>query len=180
MTVISVSGHTLATFNTGPADQVERDLLACCAVPAWAAGLVAGRPYPDTGVLVATADAALAALTWDEVARALAAHPRIGERPTGADRESAWSRREQAGVADADAETRAALVRANQEYERRFGHLFLIFASGRTRAEVLASARQRLRHDDETERRVVREELRKIARLRLERLLRVDVEGAAS
>lgn len=174
---ITAPSHTLASFNTRPADQVERDLLACCAVPGWATALVAGRPYPDLGTLVATADAALAALTWAQVAQALAAHPRIGERPTGADRESAWSRREQAGVADADAATRAALVRANQEYERRFGHLFLIFASGRTETELLAAARQRLRHDDETERRVVREELRQIARLRLERLLATESDG---
>ncbi|WP_326559626.1 2-oxo-4-hydroxy-4-carboxy-5-ureidoimidazoline decarboxylase [Micromonospora sp. NBC_01796] len=168
---IDASGHTLESFNTGPADEVERDLLACCAVPAWAGAVVAGRPYPDPGVLVATADAALAALTWAEVAQALAAHPRIGERPTGTDRESAWSRREQAGVTDADTDVRAALAQANREYERRFGHLFLIFASGRTQDEMLAAARQRLGHDDETERRVVHGELRRIARLRLERLL---------
>lgn len=174
MVAISASSRTLAGFNTGPADQVERDLLACCAVPGWARALVAGRPYPDLGALVATADAALATLTWAEVAGALAAHPRIGERPTGTDRESAWSRREQAGVADADANTRAALARANREYERRFGHLFLVFASGRTESELLAEARRRLGNDDETERRVVREELRRIARLRLERLLAAE------
>lgn len=168
---------TLASFNTRPAVEVERELLACCAVPAWAAAVVAARPYPDLDLLVATADAALRGLTWAEVARALAAHPRIGERPAGSDRESAWSRREQAAVVDADAATRAALVQANQEYERRFGHLFLIFASGRTDSELLAAARQRLRHDDETERQVVREELRQIAGLRLARLLGTERNG---
>jgi 2-oxo-4-hydroxy-4-carboxy-5-ureidoimidazoline decarboxylase len=169
--IIDASSHTLASFNTRPADEVERDLLACCAVPGWARAVVAGRPYPDLGALVATADAALAALTWDEVALALAAHPRIGERPTGTDRESAWSRREQAAVTDADAQVRAALAEANREYEQRFGHLFLIFASGRSRDELLAAARQRLGNDTTTEQHVVHGELRKIARLRLERLL---------
>lgn len=161
----------LARFNDAPPTDVERDLLACCAEPSWAREVAAGRPYPDSAAVVAAGDAALRRLPWAGVARALAAHPRIGERPIGAGREAAWSRREQAGVATADASTRAALAEANAEYERRFGHLFLIFASGRGEAELLAAARQRLANDEPTERAVVREELRRIVRLRLERLL---------
>ncbi|GAA0714371.1 2-oxo-4-hydroxy-4-carboxy-5-ureidoimidazoline decarboxylase [Dactylosporangium roseum] len=170
MITITTVNAALADFNTSPPAEAERDLRACCAVPAWAAELAAGRPYPDVAALLAVADTALRRLTWADIARALADHPRIGERPDGADRSSAWSRREQAGVAG-DTATRAALAAANLEYERRFGHLFLIFASGRGEAELLAAARQRLTHDDETERRVVHEELRRIALLRLERLV---------
>ncbi|HEX2774652.1 MAG TPA: 2-oxo-4-hydroxy-4-carboxy-5-ureidoimidazoline decarboxylase, partial [Micromonosporaceae bacterium] len=75
------------------------------------------------------------------------------------------------GVAGADPQVRAALVEANREYEERFGHVFLIFATGRTEAEILAAARARLGNDDEAERRVVREELGRIARLRLSKLV---------
>jgi 2-oxo-4-hydroxy-4-carboxy-5-ureidoimidazoline decarboxylase len=171
--VIVIAGHHpgLAAFNTAPAAEAERDLRTCCAAVDWAREVAAGRPYPDLPALLARADAALRRLTPDGVAQALAAHPRIGERPAGADRESAWSRREQAGVTGADAGTRTALAAANREYEQRFGQLFLIFASGRTEAEILAAARERLGNDDETERLVVRDELRRIALLRLERLL---------
>ena len=168
---INAVSETLASFNARPALDVERDVLACCAVPAWVREVVAGRPYPDLSALLAAADAGLRRLTWTEIAQALAAHPRIGERPTGSDREASWSRREQAGVADADAATRASLAEANREYEQRFGYLFLIFASGRSQTELLAAARERLANDNGTERRVVQEELRKIALLRLERLL---------
>lgn len=171
MITINAVSEAVASFNARPAADAERDVLACCAVPAWARGVVAARPYPDLDALLAAADAGLRRLTWTEVAQALAAHPRIGERPTGSDRESVWSRREQAGVAGADAATRAALAEANREYEQRFGHLFLICASGRSQSELLAAARERLANDDEAERRVVREELRKIALLRLEGLL---------
>jgi 2-oxo-4-hydroxy-4-carboxy-5-ureidoimidazoline decarboxylase len=120
--------------------------------------------------LLAAADAASRDLTWADVAEARSAHPRIGQRPAGEGREAAWSRREQAGVDGADNATRAALARANEEYEARFGHLFLIFATGLGDAELLAAARARLANDEATERATVREELRKIARLRLERL----------
>jgi 2-oxo-4-hydroxy-4-carboxy-5-ureidoimidazoline decarboxylase len=153
-------------FNELPADQAEKELLTCCASPAFARAVAGGRPYPDRDALIAAADAALRALTWADVSDALAAHPRIGERPAGADRESAWSRREQSGIDAGD-----ELVAANREYEERFGHVFLIFATGKDRAQVLAAARERLANDDATEREVVHGELRKIALLRLGRLV---------
>jgi 2-oxo-4-hydroxy-4-carboxy-5-ureidoimidazoline decarboxylase len=153
-------------FNGLPADEAEKELLTCCASPAFARAVAAGRPYPDRDALIAAADAALRALSWADVSDALAAHPRIGERPAGADRESAWSRREQSGIDAGD-----ELVAANKAYEERFGHVFLIFATGKDRDQVLASARARLGNDDATEREVVHGELRKIALLRLGRLV---------
>jgi 2-oxo-4-hydroxy-4-carboxy-5-ureidoimidazoline decarboxylase len=161
----------LTRFNELPAEQAERELLACCAAPAWARAVAAGRPYRDLAAAFAAADAAIARLSWAGIAEALAAHPRIGDRPAGPGREAAWSRREQSGMDTAGEETAAALVTANKAYEERFGHVFLIFASGRTPGQMLAAARARLGNDPATERGVVREELRKIARLRLERLL---------
>jgi 2-oxo-4-hydroxy-4-carboxy-5-ureidoimidazoline decarboxylase len=121
-----------------------------------------GRPYRHAAELLAAADGAFRALTWADIARALAAHPRIGERADG------QSGREQAGVTDRD---RSALETANRQYERRFGHVFLICASGRTGEEMLAALRDRLGNDEESEQAVVRDELRKITRLRLERLV---------
>jgi 2-oxo-4-hydroxy-4-carboxy-5-ureidoimidazoline decarboxylase len=160
----------LAEFNASTAADAERELRSCCASRRWARFVAAGRPYPDLAALLAAADAALAGLAWPDIEEALAAHPRIGDRITGQDRESAWSRREQAGMDTAGASTRAALTAANREYEERFGHVFLIFASGRTDAELLAAARDRLRNDPATERDQVRTELGKIARSRLQRL----------
>jgi len=157
-------------FNALPAEAAEAELLSCCASPAWAGQLAAWRPYPDLPALLVAAGAASRGLTWAEVAQALTAHPRIGERPTGPGREAAWSRREQAGVAGADDVTRQALAEANQRYEDRFGHVFLVCASGRSDSELLAAARARLDNDEAIERTVVRDELGKIAQLRLERL----------
>ncbi len=161
----------LAAFNALPADRAEEALLAVCAAPSWVAQVTASRPYQSKDRLVEEAGAAYDRLSWPELATALAAHPRIGQRPAGESREAAWSRREQSAVQGAPEGVQAALEQANRAYEERFGHLFLIFASGRTAPEILAAARERLGHDDETERRVVRDELRKIVALRLERLV---------
>ena len=102
----------------------------------------------------------------------LSAHPRIGERAAGDSAEAAWSRREQSAAAQtADEATSAALIEVNRAYEERFGHVFLIFASGRTQAEILAAARERLGNDEPAERAIVTDQLRRIALLRLERVL---------
>jgi 2-oxo-4-hydroxy-4-carboxy-5-ureidoimidazoline decarboxylase len=159
-------------FNALPAARLEGDLRGCCAAPAWGAAIRAGRPFRDRLEIIAAGDAACRALRWPEVLLALSAHPRIGERATGDSREAAWSRREQStAAAGADELTRAALVDANKAYEEKFGHVFLIFASGRTQEEILADARDRLANDEETERAIVADELRKIALLRLGRVL---------
>lgn len=159
-------------FNALPAGRLEEDLLACCAAPAWGAAVIAKRPYPERLDILAAADVAGRSLTWDEVLVGLSAHPRIGERAAGDSAEAAWSRREQSAAAQtADESTSAALIEANRAYEERFGHVFLIFASGRTQAEILAAARERLGNDEATERAIVTDQLRRIALLRLERVL---------
>ena len=167
----------LDVFNTLPADDVRELLLSCCAAPGWAAAVTAGRPYADRAALTAAARAQVGALPWPEVADAVAVHPRIGRPPTGTGRDAQWSRREQAaataasgtaasGTAASAAGTVASgpgvateLAEVNDAYEQRFGYRFLIFANGRSAAELVAAARQRLHHDPDTEQGVVRTEL---------------------
>lgn len=161
----------LGTFDAETEGEAEAELRTCCASHRWAAEVAARRPYHDLETLRGVSRAALAALDWSDVLEALAAHPRIGERVDGAGREQEWSRSEQAGAATGDERTAAELAEANAEYERRFGHVFLISASGRSAGDILAALRERLANDDETERRIVREELGKIVDLRLARLV---------
>ena len=160
----------LQEFNSAPADRLRPMLAACCDVPRWVDGLLAKRPYGDLAALTAVADQSLRELDDDEVDRALQAHPRIGDRPQGAGTEAAWSRKEQAGVGE-DPEVRAALAEGNREYEQRFGRVFLICATGLSAEQMLTSLRRRLTHDDATEVAVVREELRRIALLRLAKVV---------
>lgn len=161
---------TLTELNHADAGELRSALLACCDAPEWADALVEGRPYADEEALLAAADRASRDLGDAQVERALAAHPRIGERARGSGTGSAWSRQEQSGVSR-DAGTQAALVEANRAYEERFGRVFLVCATGLSAEEVLAAARARLGHDDDTERAVVADELRKIALLRLRKVL---------
>lgn len=161
----------LARFNALPLEEAGKALSACCASRRWVASLALSRPYRGVGELYRTAAETLASLDWPDVLEALAAHPRIGERAAGGGREAAWSRAEQAGVGGADPRTAAELAEANAEYEWKFGHVFLIRASGRTAAQMLTAARERLGHDELTEQTVVRGELGQIVRLRLDKML---------
>lgn len=155
-------------FNTLPRAEAEAELLTCCASRRWASSVVAGRPYGSAEDLFTAAGKAVRDLGWPDVREALEAHPRIGDRPGGAGRESAWSRGEQSGVGDAD---RAAFAAGNAAYEERFGHVFLICASGRGAGEMLAELRERMTNGPEAEREVVHGELVKITELRLRKLV---------
>ena len=161
----------LDELNTGPADVVVEKLRACHAPPRFAAGLVAGRPFPDAETLVRSAGEVARALPWDEVALALAAHPRIGDRVEGSSAEAAASRREQGAMGGADDDTRAALVEGNRAYEERFGHVYLIRAAGRSPEEMLAELRRRLGNDEDAERAEVVEQLAQITELRVRGLV---------
>jgi 2-oxo-4-hydroxy-4-carboxy-5-ureidoimidazoline decarboxylase len=154
-----------------PVPQARQDLLSCCASPQWADLLIAGRPFKDLPALRAASDDAIARLPWEQVLLALDAHPRIGERSRAAGREAAWSSTEQAAATPQDAATAAALVRANVDYEQRFGHVFLICATGLSAAEILSAARSRLGNQPQVEQECVRRELAAIAGLRLSRLV---------
>jgi OHCU decarboxylase len=160
----------LQEFDTALADRLRPMLAACCDVPRWVDGIVAGRPYGDHAALRQAADQGLRDLDDSEVDQALAAHPRIGDRADGESTEAAWSRNEQAGVGD-DPEIRVALAAGNREYEQRFGRVFLICATGLSAEEMLTSLRRRLTNDEDTEIAVVRDELRKIALLRLAKVV---------
>jgi 2-oxo-4-hydroxy-4-carboxy-5-ureidoimidazoline decarboxylase len=158
-----MSDHSsLDVFNVAEPAVAEHDLLACCAARRWADELLARRPYHDLAQLRSVSERVLAALEWADLEQALAAHPRIGERATGNSTEAGWSRDEQAGATPND-----DLVAGNLLYEERFGHVFLICATGLSGEQMLTALRQRLGNDPEAERDVVREELRKIVDLRL-------------
>jgi 2-oxo-4-hydroxy-4-carboxy-5-ureidoimidazoline decarboxylase len=163
------AASTLADFNAAPPEAAERDLLACCASGRFAKAIADGRPYAGPDALSAAASAAFAALSWDDIVESMNAHPRIGDRPASA----GWSAAEQSGAAAASEEVRQGLAEGNRAYEKRFGHVFLICASGLSGQEMLDQLRTRLANDPDAERTVVRRELLKITQLRLAKLLTI-------
>lgn len=161
---------TLDEFNALPEAEAREQLTTCLDLPRWVDTVVEGRPYADAGALLTVAETAASSMSDDELERALARHPRIGER-AGAGHDADHSAREQAGVDPADADLAGRLADGNRAYEERFDRVFLIRAAGRDGHEILAELTRRLDHDDETERAETVRQLREIALLRLEKVV---------
>jgi len=159
--VVAVS---LDQFNGASTVDARSLLGACPDIERWVVEVDAGRPYATVQSLQDSASDSADRITWAEVAGALLRHPRIGETAIGDPGDVALSAAEQSGVAQSDAE---ALAAGNLAYERHFGYIYLICASGLSGEQMLEALRERLNHDDEQERLVVMDELRKIAALRL-------------
>jgi len=136
--------------------------------------MLARRPFASLSSLLSAADEESAALSPSDVLEAFSHHPQIGADLEELRRKfqstAAWSASEQARVSEADEATLLALRDGNRAYRERFGYLFVVCATGKSAAEMLALLRARLEHDPEMELRVAAAEQAKIARLRLEKL----------
>jgi 2-oxo-4-hydroxy-4-carboxy-5-ureidoimidazoline decarboxylase len=152
--------------------------LRCCGSRRWADAMARGRPYRDEPSLLAAAERAAEPLSRADWLEAFSHHPRIGDRAGLAarfPRTAAWSSGEQAGMTDADASVLDALLEGNRAYEARFGHIFIVCATGKSATEMLALLRERLPNDPDRELGVAAAEQRKITALRLKKLIE---EGA--
>jgi OHCU decarboxylase len=165
---------SLAQLNALAREKALAAFLQCCGSVKWARGMADGRPFQDAHELMLAADHvwwSLDALDWLE---AFSAHPKIGEKkapPVAASASSRWAEQEQSGASQASQETLAALLKANHDYERRFGYIFIVCATGKSAEEMLALLQERLKNEPDTELRIAAEEQRRITHLRLEKLL---------
>lgn len=157
----------LATFNQLSANEAQSAIRHCVVIPHWQQSMVAGRPFASIEALLATADALARHWQQPELEAALSAHPRIGERADGADKESVLSRGEQSAMQQADYALQQAMQQGNKAYEARFGRVFLIRAKGRSGEQMLAELQRRLQNSEVTEQQEALDQLREITLLRL-------------
>lgn len=158
-----------------PGPEAALLLESCCGSRAWVLGMLARRPFGSLDALLAAADEVWWSLDRDDWLEAFDHHPRIGEQSAAAspgDRAHGWSADEQRGVSASSEEIRESLAVGNREYERRFGHIYLVSAADKSAAELLTLLHQRLTNDPATELRVAAGEQAKITNLRLRKLLR--------
>ncbi|MCF3962346.1 2-oxo-4-hydroxy-4-carboxy-5-ureidoimidazoline decarboxylase [Streptomyces fuscigenes] len=157
----------LARFNNAPHPAVLAALREVCSASVWCERLADGRPYGTAEEVLAASDAATGALTGAGLDEALASHAPIG-RPAPGDPVSSH---EQRGMADAPEALRAEIAELNLAHEERFGHVFLICATGASAQYMRDELVRRHALTPEQERAQTRTELGRINRLRLTRLL---------
>jgi 2-oxo-4-hydroxy-4-carboxy-5-ureidoimidazoline decarboxylase len=159
-------GIGLAAFNALPMRKAVHAVYECCCNVPLAADIARGRPYADHDALFRQADTLLFGFSEGSIDSILQAYPNVGRRPR-----SAKSQAEQCSVWDERPEVMAQLDLAAKRYAEDFGFTFVMFVNGYTAQDVLASLTDRLLNDIDTERKVVRNELARINRSRLERML---------
>ncbi|MGE2717875.1 2-oxo-4-hydroxy-4-carboxy-5-ureidoimidazoline decarboxylase [Mycolicibacterium litorale] len=159
-------GIGLAAYNAMPIRRAVHAVYECCCSVPLAADLARGRPYDSHDALFREADALLFGLSDDSIDSILQAYPDLGRRPG-----SLKSAAEQCAVFDERPEVMEQLGAASRRYEERFGFRFVMYVNGFCAQDVLATITDRLLNDYDTERKVVRNELARINRVRLERML---------
>jgi OHCU decarboxylase len=146
--------------------EVAEIFRVCCGATRWVDAMTDRRPFRSRQALLNAANE-----EWDKCdernwLEAFSHHPRIGDRSA-----EGIAAQEQSGAHNAALSSQEELDRINRAYEERFGHIYIVCASGKSAEEMLAIARDRMNNDRETELRAAAEEQRKIMHIRLGKLL---------
>lgn len=157
-------------MNGLPDELAHAELLKCCGSHRWARAVAERRPFGSMDELLAAADEEWWKLEHHDWIEAFSHHPRIGERA----RAQGFAKQEQSGTSGASDKTLLSLESLNRLYEEKFGHVFLISASGKTADEMLDALRTRMLNRRDVELRNAAAEQAKITRLRLEKLMSAD------
>lgn len=152
-------------FNEKSSTEIQDLLMRCVNIPHWAQYIACHRPYENRQKLLTTAKILALDWTWDDILTALHAHPKIGEKDKNSKHN--YSSNEQADISQ-NASDLDLLKQANQNYEEKFGFIFLIKAKGLMTNQVLVQIKQRLNNTIDVEKKCVHEQLILITLLRLE------------
>jgi 2-oxo-4-hydroxy-4-carboxy-5-ureidoimidazoline decarboxylase len=172
---VTDAGSMLTRWNQLDATTAAREILPCCGSTAWANALAARRPFESETELLAISDSVWEGLAEDDWREAFDSHPRIGQQKAKAatGQSLAWSAEEQHAAVSPNEAARAALAEGNRRYEEKFGRIFIVCASGKSAAEILAILNERVSHTAAAEMIEAAEQQRQIAQRRLKRWLEV-------
>jgi 2-oxo-4-hydroxy-4-carboxy-5-ureidoimidazoline decarboxylase len=165
---------TLHEFNILPKQQLIEELTRCCGSSAWVKRMLPFVPADDMVELLEDAEEQWWKCSVDDWKEAFAHHPKIGDADSLKEKFAStehWVSDEQSGTKGASIQTITALAEANKKYEKKFGYIFIVCATGKSAEEMLALLEERLPNDPSTEIEIAADEQNKITKLRLEKLL---------
>ena len=165
---------TLAELNKADSGSAGSFFRQCCTSSMWAEQMVSGRPYRDRSHLRDYADYCWGLLSESDYLEAFEGHPKIGDIESLKKKfkgSQDIARNEQSSVAEANIETLERLSIGNAEYEKKFGFIFIVFASGKSAEEMLNILEGRIENSRPEEVATAAEEQRLIFQLRLRNLL---------
>ncbi len=165
---------TLEKLNTQPEADVFTHFYATLSVERWAKAMVDSRPFTSIDSLIDQAEQLWKTANETESLEAFAGHPKIGDVSSLAKKyrnTEAVAAGEQSSVNEASDETLRELSQLNHAYAEKFGFIFIVFATNKTAAEMLALLKGRINNSREEEIKNAAAEQQKITVLRLRKLL---------
>jgi len=165
---------TLHELNTLHKQQLKEELLKCCGSSAWVNKMLPFFPADDLVELLEDAEEQWYKCNEDDWKEAFTHHPKIGDIDSLNKKfasTATWASGEQSRVSAAPKHTLEALARGNEDYEKKFGYIFIVCATGKTADEMLAMLNERLKNNPKDEIAVAADEQNKITKLRLEKLV---------
>lgn len=165
---------TIDQLNRLPEADATAAFEQCCGAAQWVERMVYSRPFENLAEVLETSDTIWEECDVDDYEEAFSHHPKIGDVDSLAKKfanTKAWAAGEQKCVEGADRAVLEKLAQGNANYEEKFGFIFIVNATGKSAAEMLALLEARLGNDPKDEIMIAAEEQNKITRLRLKKLL---------
>jgi 2-oxo-4-hydroxy-4-carboxy-5-ureidoimidazoline decarboxylase len=157
-----------------PIDLNKELLTKCCGSEKWINSMIREMPFNTKEEIFNNAEKVWYSLNKEDWLEAFSQHPKIGDINSLTEKfysTKELAGNEQAGVNDASIETLTELAKLNDEYEKKFGYIFIVCASGKSADEMLHIIKERIKNNSETEIKIAMEEQNKITKLRLEKLI---------
>ncbi|THU40623.1 2-oxo-4-hydroxy-4-carboxy-5-ureidoimidazoline decarboxylase [Niastella caeni] len=164
---------TIAEFDHLEIEEKRMLLQQCCGSTAWVNNMLASLPAEDLVDLLEIAEEQWYVCHEQDWREAFAHHPKIGDIDALKEKFAATAHLaegEQSSVKEASQLTLQQLADGNEAYEKRFGYIFIVCATGKSADEMLQLLNQRLYNNPEVEIQIAMEEQNKITKLRLEKL----------
>jgi 2-oxo-4-hydroxy-4-carboxy-5-ureidoimidazoline decarboxylase len=165
---------TLQELSQLPERQLREELLKCCGSRIWVDKMIPLFPMEDLIELLENAEEQWNKCSEKDWKEAFSHHPKIGDTESLRKKFAStadWASGEQKGVATASTSAIEALAKGNQEYEAKFGYIFIVCATGKSADEMLSLLQSRLPNEPQKEIKIAAEEQNKITKLRLQKLL---------
>lgn len=164
---------TLTEFNLLPAAIKSEKLFQCCGCTRWVENMLQQFPYKSINVIKINSDLIWYGLDIKDWLEAFTHHPKIGDIKSLEEKFATtkkWAAGEQSSVAAASHETLLQLKNGNEAYEKKFGFIFIVCATGKSATEMLHMLKQRMKNGIEAEIKIAAEEQNKITHIRIDKI----------
>ena len=164
---------TLQQFNNLTTEQAREELFKCCGCGNWADELSLLLPFSSVGSLKGVSDEMWSQCSEKDFLEAFSHHPKIGDVKSLEKKFAStqqWASGEQAAVSAAPQQVLEKLAEGNNLYEKKFGYIFIVCATGKSAAEMLDLLNQRLPNSPEQELKIAASEQNKITHIRIDKL----------